>query len=325
MFIPKARQKDLKVLYYLCTSTPVSYDSISEYTGVSGRTCKEIVRRTNETISILFQIDDFILINTNGLVQINPNHIQKKFEIYFRIQLFWHEDSPMSKLISLIVEKHNISREEARKELYLSESSFNKLLPKLNHHLKPFSIIVSSTNGVLSFEGNEVSVRNFLFKFLFYTYLNIKWPFSNSFFKTINDENIIDNNNVIMTSQIRTRAYFIAKAIYIYRFSTHHFLHISLPQEIQQISKILEKTNLNASSFFEEDALFSGLEEELPNSEKVVAELFFRNYVPEIDSESLQVEIGKQFLLVEGKLINLAQTLVEKLDIEFKVLLQSFK
>ncbi|AUS69634.1 helix-turn-helix domain-containing protein [Lactococcus lactis] len=314
MLLANARKKDLDVLYIICTSIKTTYSSIEIKTKITYRTIKAIIKRLNENIYNAFELEGFIISNNKGEVFINSKFISEKFRVFFSLRLYWYKDSSLLKLLTLIVSEGEITRERAADELYLTESGLNKFLKKINQYLKLFSLRISSNRGVLTFSGDEVIIRNFLFKYLYYTYLNLEWPFRKidiHEIEKISDELFIYNE--IYFSDSRSRAFSLFVIILKNRYRAGKYIK-SIPDNLIEILEVLHSKR-------ESSILKSNFEESIPDqykkSEAALIDLFFRMYVPEIDSEEVQNEIGMIFSSLDNRTCQLMSKIITSLDNQF--------
>ncbi|WP_285141116.1 helix-turn-helix domain-containing protein, partial [Lactococcus petauri] len=160
------------MLYLLCTSEKITYSSIADNKKITLRTVKEIVKRLNEAIDKSFDIKNFIHSNNKGEVYIDPHHTLKKFDILFNLRLSWYKESPTTQLIMTIFSNPDKTYEEISEILFLSEAGLRKVISKANTYLENFCFQIKTRRGKLSFVGNEIRIRIFLFNFYNYAYYN---------------------------------------------------------------------------------------------------------------------------------------------------------
>ncbi|HCD3067927.1 TPA: helix-turn-helix domain-containing protein, partial [Enterococcus faecium] len=63
-------------------------------------------------------------------------------------------------------------------QLYISPSYLEKLTKQLNHSLIKFHLRILSVKNCCTLEGNELSIRLYLYFFLSDTFGGNDWPFS---------------------------------------------------------------------------------------------------------------------------------------------------
>lgn len=312
MLLSPSRKKDLEVLYLLCTSAKITYSSIADNKKITLRTVKEIVKRLNEAIAKSFEIENFILSNNKGEVYIDPQYTLKKFDILFKLRLNWYKESPTTQLIMIIFSNPDKSFEEIADLLFLSEAGLRKVISKTNIYLENFCFQIKTRQGRLSFVGNEIRIRNFLFNFYTYSYHNIEWPFTLEDLKYVKETLPLTSFPIFLKqSDNNIQACYIWIHILKNRFSQGMFISSETINIDWNLLRVLpaEENNL-----LETLSIFSDIPPDKKESEILISKLCLRMYVPEIDSKNTQIKLGKFFEKEETDITRLASTLVDELD-----------
>ncbi|MFK4895350.1 helix-turn-helix domain-containing protein [Lactococcus petauri] len=315
MLLPISRQKDLEVLYLLCTSEKLSYPLIEKKINLSLRTIRNIVKRLNISIEDKFQIKDFILSSNKGEVYISSQYLATKFDILFKLRLEWYKESPSTRLISTIFSSYDKTYDEIAKILFLSPAGLRKVISKTNEYLHHFKFQIRTRNGRLSFEGDEMKIRIFLFQFFSHTFYNIEWPFESEELNKIKEILPLDSlPNVVKQSSIKVQSYYLLIHILKNRFTQDQFISLKLSNsDLDIFSYFYSEDNSSLS----EISIFKNLPEVEKKNEVFIVEFCLRMYIPEIDSENLQIHFGEFFEKSNNDTAILATSLVNILDNKF--------
>ncbi|EIP8069460.1 helix-turn-helix domain-containing protein, partial [Enterococcus faecalis] len=310
--LSQSRIKDLNVLYQICITNTTTYTELNKITQIPIRTLKKIIDRLNTSIDDLFFLKDYINVSTKGEISIKPTEKINSFEILFRLRLHWYKTNQSFQLISLVLSERNLSKSKIIEKLFISETTLQRLLFKLNIYLKPFDFALAYKDGFLNFSGNEINIRLFLFQLNFFTYFNLEWPSSLSTIDSLEEDLVIFLEDFPTTqTDVKLRGALIWVALLKQRFQQNNFL---IPNTNPEIKTILhEFKELNKLQSF--NNLFF---ETIPPQEKITEELLLeflvRIYVPDIDSCKEKEQLGRKFTNLNNTLTNSATRIIKALD-----------
>ncbi|WP_285119902.1 helix-turn-helix domain-containing protein, partial [Lactococcus petauri] len=312
MLLSPSRKKDLEVLHLLCTSIKVTYSSIASDKKITLRSVKDIVKRLNNAIDESFNIKNFILSNNKGDVYIDPKHTLIKFDILFKLRLIWYKEAPATQLIMTVFSNPNKSYEEISEILFLSEAGLRKVISKTNTYLKLFCFQIKTIKGRLSFVGDEIRIRIFLFNFFTYSYHNIEWPFTSEDLKVVKEYLPPQTLSLLLKqADSQIQSCYIWIHILKNRFSYGMFIS---SENINLDWSLLNKLHSKENSFLNTLSIFDNVPSALKESEILISELCLRMYIPEIDPEEFQMKLGDFFELGTTNITRLGSILVKELD-----------
>lgn len=174
--ISTAKKRELNVLFYLSQNDCSSLVSLSQNFNISQRLVKESIINITANRSYHLGVNKFIYSDYNGKIFIP----RKKEAIHYfcRLKLIYLNESIKFQLLVLLSTHHNLSRNKILSALFISDSYLTKVIRNLNNSLKKYGFSISTKNRNISFIGNEVSIRLFIYLFLSDTHKNMKGSFN---------------------------------------------------------------------------------------------------------------------------------------------------
>lgn len=156
-------------------TSPTTIPNLSKKTSVSVRSIKYNLSEMKEEIHAL---EGKLITSSEGVLLDLPPNIGLD---YFQREIF--KQTLGFRLLEKLFFKDQVTRYEMIEELYISVSSFNRLILKLNTVLKKYGLKIHTSP--LSITGDEAMLREFFTVYFQEAYSVNEWPFNN-----INPDNI---------------------------------------------------------------------------------------------------------------------------------------
>ncbi|MEO1771093.1 MULTISPECIES: helix-turn-helix domain-containing protein [Enterococcus] len=153
-------------------------DNLGVYLGVTAKTTLRYIHELNEEIDHLTGLDSFIYKTATHTYQINPAFLEKSCMVFNTIRYCYFKESiPFQACLQLVIEG-DLSINDLCDSLAVSRSYAYKVIRNLNKSLKKFDIAITQGNDKkLTFEGNEVNIRLYVYNFFISCVPNSIWLF----------------------------------------------------------------------------------------------------------------------------------------------------
>ena len=176
----EARKKELLVLQMVIQKNNCSLQELSNDLHIPKRTIKELIRKINVSLKQFLLIDEFIYSNHKGEIQTKETDQTKKLAVFSKLKLCYLKESNRFNYLMLLINylQTAVPKKYLLEQLYISPSYLEKLTKQLNHSLKKFHLRILSVKNCCTLEGNELSIRLYLYFFLSDTFGGNDWPFS---------------------------------------------------------------------------------------------------------------------------------------------------
>ncbi|OOL69642.1 M protein trans-acting positive regulator [Enterococcus faecium] len=161
----EARKKELLVLQMVIQKNNCSLQELSNDLHIPKRTIKELIRKINVSLKQFLLIDEFIYSNHKGEIQTKETDQTKKLAVFSKLKLCYLKESNRFNYLMLLINypQTAVPKKYLLEQLYISPSYLEKLTKQLNHSLKKFHLRILSVKNCCTLEGNELSIRLYLY------------------------------------------------------------------------------------------------------------------------------------------------------------------
>ena len=144
------------------------------------RTIKELIRKVNFSLKQFLLMEEFIYSNHKGEIYTKETDQPKKVAVFYKLRLRYLQESNRFNYLMLLINypQSAVPKKYLLEQLYISPSYLEKLTKQLNHSLNKFHLRIVSVQNCCVLEGNELSIRLYLYFFLSDTFEGDDWPFS---------------------------------------------------------------------------------------------------------------------------------------------------
>lgn len=166
--IPLKEQSKIKMLQeFYKTNDPITINTLSEITQTSNRSVKNYLKELKESIK---EIGGEFYSSTEGVNFKIPLHVGLD---YFQKRLY--RQSLGFTLLEKIFFKGPLTSEQLLKELYISQSTLNRLTKTINEALEPYGLQLGTSPYKI--RGDEQVIRYFYTTYFVEAYFTNEWPF----------------------------------------------------------------------------------------------------------------------------------------------------
>ncbi|WP_165005607.1 MULTISPECIES: helix-turn-helix domain-containing protein [unclassified Enterococcus] len=246
-----AKKKELLVLYAITQKNDCSLQKLSDELAIPKRTIKELIRKLNLSITHLFGIESFIYSTPKGEIKLNDLYHENRRMIFCQLKLHYLKESNRFNYLLLLIDSPHagVSKDYLAKQLYLSTSYLEKLTQQINKILKKYQLQITSSQNRYFLEGNELSIRIYLYLFLTDAFQGLEWPFTTICISQLKKQYQLSSAFLLTDqSEKQLESIYLLLALFTIRLDQHSLIPPA-STEIMEVLCLLQKVQDFSGTF----------------------------------------------------------------------------
>lgn len=309
--LDKYSLKKLTLLNLIYRHSSIKADTLAEELTLSIRSINRYVNELNDEIESLFDRKE--LIHPDGLTyyKISSNYDNAEvLDVFYKLKLHYLKLSSSFQLLVKLGTQDRISLFNLTEELALSSSYLFRIMKTTSTQLKSFSLKISVDKYNRVFlDGEEKSIRIFLFLFLTDSFQTIEWPFHH--ITKTNAEKMF-SCDISETNFVQRNLFAFLVAILTMRLSKQNFIGNPNDYAKEILTTLFLKTKNNNHPCLSQFPL---------SSEQLKIEALYYNYMIHIfipDSIALEKKllVAKSLSNLDHEVIRFSKSLINDIEKE---------
>lgn len=310
----EARKKELLVLHRVIQKKNCSLQELANELHIPKRTIKELIRKVNFSLKQFLLMEEFIYSNHKGEIYTKETDQPKKLAVFYKLRLRYLQESNRFNYLMLLINypQSAVPKKYLLEQLYISPSYLEKLTKQLNHSLNKFHLRIVSVQNCCVLEGNELSIRLYLYFFLSDTFEGDDWPFSSLELNTLKKKSKDEHRE---KNPKQEKNIYLLLALFICR-NRQQARFSKISPEITELMDLLQRTHDYSECFTSFSAIYPCEEVE---TERAYFNYFFYCFFPNQISFQQKQVIGFLFSTSKNLICQQVDQLMTYLTQQFPI------
>lgn len=310
----EARKKELVVLHRVIQKKNCSLQELANELHIPKRTIKELIRKVNFSLKQFLLMEEFIYSNHKGEIYTKETDQPKKLAVFYKLRLRYLQESNRFNYLMLLINypQSAVPKKYLLEQLYISPSYLEKLTKQLNHSLNKFHLRIVSVQNCCVLEGNELSIRLYLYFFLSDTFEGDDWPFSSLELNTLKKKSKDEHRE---KNPKQEKNIYLLLALFICR-NRQQARFSKISPEITELMDLLQRTHDYSECFTSFSAIYTCEEVE---TERAYFNYFFYCFFPNQISFQQKQVIGFLFSTSKNLICQQVDQLMTYLTQQFPI------